>query len=208
MITLLHDRPGLLDVVVRTAPEGAPRPGLQPGDVVCQLKRAGATRWASKRLLAQSWRDAGQGAYVLALDPGDTDTPGALFVLLEGAPHLVPLILPRLCECEVVPAPQAHAARTDLERTTLVGQIVGLDDRPVGRAAVTARLLQVPLVLAGVAVASDPILTQSDDDGFFALSLLAGATVDLEIPVLRFRRTMVVPQAPAPGVPVRLFAIP
>ncbi len=208
---LLQGRPATLDLVLRTdelARLCPPRPGLGPADLRCQLKRAGAASWTARPLDALSFRDAGNGAYLLALDALETDTLGRLLVLITGQPGLAPPVLPLLLEAEVVLDRHFRGARPDLPRTVLVGQLCGLDNRPLARATVSATLLQAPLLLAGVAVAGDAILASSDDEGFFELPVLTGATVDLAIPAVRYRRTLVVPPPPAPGSPVRLFSIP
>jgi hypothetical protein len=127
---------------------------------------------------------------------------------VTGQPGLAPTILPALISAEVVVARQFRAARPDLPATIVVGQIAGLDGRPIAGATVTATLVQAPLVLEGVAIAGDGVIAASDDDGLFELPLLCGATVDLQIPALRYRRTFLVPLPPAPGAPVRLFSIP
>lgn len=206
MIALQQDRPARLDLVLRT-PGGTPRTGVAPEDVTCQLKRAGDLRWTPRLLDAERWREAGHGAYVLALDATDLDVVGPLLVWVEPSRPLAPPLLPLLAEYEVVPAERLGATRPELERTTIVGHTVGLDGRPIAGATVSARLVSLPLVLGGMAVAGDAVITRSDEDGFFALSLVRGATVDIEIAALFYRRTLIVPTAPAPGSPVRLFAI-
>ena len=208
---LLQGRPTTLELVLRTDDQARlcpPRPGLVPADLRCQLKRAGAPSWTARSLDALSFRDAGNGAYLLVLQALETDTLGRLLVIVEGLPGLAPPILPLLLEAEVVLDRQFRGVRSDLPRTVLVGQLCGLDNRPLARATVSATLLQAPLLLEGVAVAGDAVLASSDDDGFFELPVLAGATVDLAIPAVRYRRTLVVPPPPAPGSPVRLFSIP
>lgn len=211
VLQLLQSQPAVLDLVLRTddaARLHAFATGLGAGDVVCQLKRAGADAWMPKALSGSTFRDAQNGAYLLSLDPGDTDTLGTLLVLVTGRPGLAPSILPSLTQLEVVVAREFRDARPDLPKTVLIGQLVGLDGRPLARATVTATLLQVPLVLSGVAVAGDAVIASSDGDGFFELPVITGATVDLVIAAARYRRTLVVPHPPAPGLPVRLFAIP
>lgn len=209
MIELVQNRPAIVDLVLRSdAPGGQPRAGLGPSDVVVQLKQAGSSVWATKALFPDDWVDAGNGAYVLALAAAEVDTLGVLLLLVSGQPGLVPEILPSLTQYEVVREKQFSAVRPNLPRTTLVGQIVGLDGRPIPRATITATLLQVPVVLDGVAVAGDAIIASSDDHGFFELPVITGATVDVDIAAVRYRRTLIVPAPPAPGIPVRLFSIP
>ncbi len=210
-VQLAQGRAGLIDLVVRTDDSAhlyPPRPGLRAEDVVCQLKGPGEPAWRPLPLAPSAWRDAGLGAYVLELASADLDTPGTLLVHLAGAPALVPPVLPLLESIEVVVARQFRAARPDLPETVLVGQLVDLDGQPIARATVVAMLLEIPLLLSGVAVAGQGVHVASDDDGFFELSLLTGATVDLQIPAARYRRTLVIPAPPAPGAPVRLFSIP
>ncbi len=210
-VQLLQGRPGALDVVLRSDDPvrlHPPRPGLTSVDVVCELKRPGATPWIPRAIEADAFRDLGNGAYLLSLESRDLDVPGPLFVRLSGRPGLDPPLLPALLELEVVVPRDFHAPRPHLDRTLLVGQLAGLDGRPLARATIAATLLQPPLLLEGVAVAGDSVLGASDDEGAFELPLLTGATVDLQIAAVRYHRTLVVPPPPAPGAPVRLFSIP
>ncbi len=210
-VQLVQDRAGLLDVVVRTDDPARlypPRPGLRAEDVVCQVKRPSETAWRALPLSAAAWRDAGLGAYVLELGPAVLDTTGLLLLHLGAAPALTLPILPLLLSIEVVEARRFHASRPDLPETVLVGQLVDLGGRPMAHATVAATLLEVPLLLGGIAVAGQAVQVASDENGFFELPLLTGATVDLQISVARYRRTLVIPPPPAPGAPVRLFSIP
>ncbi len=209
-VHLSQNRPASLDFVLRTddaARQYPLRAGLSPDDVDCQVKRAGAPAWQPKALTPTTFRDVGHGAYVIALEAAELDTVGALLVLLTGHAGLAPALLPSLAMLDVVLARELHAARPDLDRTILTGQVAGLDGRPLQNATVTATLLEVPVLLGGVAIAGDVVIASCDGDGFFELPLLSGATVDVQIPAARYRRTLVVPFPPAPGAPVRLFAI-
>ncbi len=208
---LLQSRPGALDVVLRNDDATRlypPRPGLSADEVRCQLKRPGATAWVEVPLDPAILREVGSGAYLLSLDPNHLDVAGPLFVLLTGRPGLGSPILPAFLEAEVVVPRDFHAPRPHLERTLVVGQLVGLHSRPLAGATIAATLLQAPLLLGGVAVAGDAVLAATDEDGCFELPLLTGATVDVQIAAARYRRTLVVPPPPAPGAPVRLFSIP
>ncbi len=208
---LLQDRPARLDVVLRTDDAARLHPlrdGLRPLDVTCQVKRAGDTAWAPTPLGAGTWLEVGHGAYLLELAALDLERAGSLLVLVSGALGLVPAIHPVLLQVEVVPARELRGARPDLPQTIVIGQLAGQDGRPLARATVSATLLETPLLLRGTAIAGDAVIASSDDDGFFALPLITGATVDLSIPAARYRRTLVIPPPLAPGVPLRLFSIP
>ena len=210
-IQLLQGRPAVLDLVLRSDDAAhlyPPRAGLSADEVRCEIKRPGATAWVEVLLDPSVFRDAGNGAYLLGLDASALDVPGSLLVLVTGRPGVLPPVLPSLLEAEVVVPRDFHAPRPHLERTLVVGQLVGLHSRPLAGATVAATLLQPPLLLGGVAVAGDAVLAASDEDGCFELPLLTGATVDVQIAAARYRRTLVVPPPPAPGAPVRLFAIP
>lgn len=207
MLTLPQGRPATLDVVLH-AQGGAPRTGVAPEDLVCQLKQPGSLVWAAKELDASTWREAGHGAYLLGLNPAEVDQPGVLTIRLAGRTGLLPALHDLLFQVAVAPVRELALPPPELPRTVLIGQVVGVDGKPIPRAAVSATLVQVPLLLRGTAVAGDGITVHGDQHGSFELALLTGATVDLHIPLVRFRRTLVVPAPPAPGAPVRLFSIP
>lgn len=198
MVQLIEGRHASVDILVGRA-------GLTSTDVACHIKRAGATAWRPKELTPASWRDAGHGVYVLSLDPSDVDEVGLLVVLIAAAETKTPFP-PTLRWFEVIEARYAGGTPA-IPKTTIVGHVVTLDERGKAKAQVTARVAQFPLVLGGAGICNDVVTVETNDDGFFSLTIVTGALVNIQIPAINFSRQFVVPPPVAPGIPVRLFSL-
>jgi len=85
-----------------------------------------------------------------------------------------------------VPAPS-------LQLCALEDHVVDAQGQPLENITVAARILAPPYVVSGAAVSTDVVTTTTNSDGFFSISMLRSATVDIMIPELTYRRTIVVP---------------
>jgi hypothetical protein len=182
-----------------------PRTGLGAQDVVCRLKREGVPAWADKELTPASWRDCGHGVYQLALAPDEFENTDRLTILVEGSAELRPAILPELVPLSVVDAPPRGIPT--VPQTILCGHVITLDMKGKHRAVVTARVAQLPHLVGGAAISNDPINAETDEQGYFQVTVPTGAIVAVAIPAINYQRQVVVPPAPASGIPVRLFTL-
>lgn len=199
MTHLIEGRHASVDVLVD-------RSGLSMDDVVCHVKRAGATAWRQKELTPSNWQDAGHGVYVLSLDPADVEGVGGIVVLISAAPDAKPSIPPSLHAFEVVET--RHAAGTPaIPKTTICGYLVTLDEHGKAKAQVTARVASFPLVVGGAGISNDVVTAETNAEGYFELELVTGASVTIQIPSINYTRNIIVPPPPAPGLPVRLFTL-
>lgn len=204
-MNLVDGRPAHIDVLMKTdaeSPKG--RAGLKPGDVDCLLMRCGWTEWTRKELTPASWRDVGHGVYALTLEAKEFEGTDTLTLLLQGHPGVSPPVRPVLRRFDVV---EAHKPGIPIPETILVGRVLSLDQKGKAKAAVTARVAQLPLVIGGAAICNDPITTETNEEGFFELRCVTGAVINVQIPALQFQKQFAVPPPPAPGVPVRLFSV-
>jgi hypothetical protein len=71
--------------------------------------------------------------------------------------------------------------------------ILNLSGSPLQNTGVSARLLALPTIMSSVGVYDEIVSTKTDANGFFQLTLIQGATVDIVIPSTGYRRTIVVP---------------
>lgn len=71
--------------------------------------------------------------------------------------------------------------------------IADLSGAPIENVSVSARLLALPTIVSGVGVENQIVSTTTDANGFFQMTLIQGATVDVVIPSTGYRRTIVVP---------------
>lgn len=209
MQRLVEGRHAEGDVMLRTPGERSghtvPRLGVRPEDVTCRCKRRGVPAWRDKMLTPATWRDCGHGVYTLDLAPDEFHSADQLTVLLEGSTELRPAIVPELLTFEVVTAPPSGVPA--IPQTTLCGHVLTLSLNGKQKAQVTATVAQVPLVLGGAGIARDVVTVETDETGFFELTLVTGALVTVQVQAINYQRQLVVPPPPAPGIPVRLFSL-
>jgi hypothetical protein len=200
MIQLVEGRHACVDLPVGYT-------GLTSENVVCRLKRAGAPGWRHKELTPANWQDAGHGLYVLSLEPSDVDATGLLCVVIEVSAEARKIgFAPSLHHFEVV-EPRPSQSRPEIPHTTLCGYIVTLDQKGRAKAQVTARVTQFPLILGTAGIANDAVTVETDETGYFELSVATGAAITIQIPALNYTRNIIVPPPPVPGFPVRLFSL-
>jgi len=77
----------------------------------------------------------------------------------------------------------------------LKDHIVGLDGTPTQNVSVSARLLSLPTLASSAGMVDQVVSATTDANGFFQLSVPQGATLDVTIPAIGYRRTIVVPSA-------------
>ena len=73
------------------------------------------------------------------------------------------------------------------------GFVLGLSGAPIANSAISARLLTVPALLNNAAFNDTVISSKTDANGYFEFSVAQGTTVDIVIPDIGYRRTIVVP---------------
>lgn len=97
---------------------------------------------------------------------------------------------------DVVPATgvDTEAAPT-LSTCVLKDHLLGLDGSPVQNKPVSARLLALPSIVGSAGIVDTVIATKTDKNGFFQLTAPQGATLDVTIPSIGYRRTIVVPSS-------------
>ena len=95
---------------------------------------------------------------------------------------------------DIVEATSAQTESAPTLATCIIkDHILDLGGAAVQNVGVYARLLALPDVVVGVAVKDEIISGKTDANGFFQLTLIQGATVDIIIPSTGYRRTIVVP---------------
>lgn len=137
--------------------------------------------------------DLGSGWYQVNLSASDTSVTGQLLLRIAG-----PSIKTSITSCYVSAAVPAPTVTTLTVPTTVIyGYLYNTDGTPVVNAAINAKCLAAPAIMhpgqEGLAVNSDLITTKSDSTGYFTLSLLTGAQVEVFIPVSNYRRVISVP---------------
>ncbi len=82
-----------------------------------------------------------------------------------------------------------------LNTCDLEDHIVDVAGSPLENVTVAATILATPYIDTGAGISSEVITSVTDSNGFFSLTALQGATLDVIIPAIAYRRTIVVPSA-------------
>lgn len=95
---------------------------------------------------------------------------------------------------DIVPREHVDSETAPSLSTCLIkGHILNLNGTPMQNASVGARLLALPETLSGVGIQDQVVSATTDSNGFFQITLVQDATVDIFIPAIGYRRTIVVP---------------
>lgn len=90
-----------------------------------------------------------------------------------------------------------------LQTCDIEDHVVDPQGNALENVTVSARILASPFVLSGAGLSSDLITAKTDSNGFFTLTVVRGTTLDVIIPAIGYRRTIVVPDQ----AEVNLFSI-
>jgi hypothetical protein len=143
------------------------------------------------------------GYYEIDLTALETDTAGSLDIRITGVTIRTQLITGFVATV----APANPIATQPPPLTALFGFVFQASGAPYVGAAVSAKILSMPTVLhpqtEGMVLGTGLVTVRTDADGFFSISLVAGAQVDVFIPSSNYRRTLLVPSSTT-----NLFDIP
>lgn len=191
-VILLQNTSSSITVYLESSP-GTPVTGLTFSDVLVDLKKEGESSFSAKVLDGLNFVEIGGGTYDIVLSASETDTLGNMYARVTGATVLTALVSVYVAAT----VPVNPTSSLSVGTTALFGYIVGLNGQPVSGAAVSARVLSTPSI--GYAGAEEYVMTtslvttKSGTDGFFSLSLVTGADVDVYISATNYRRTLKVP---------------
>lgn len=150
-----------------------------------------------------NFREFSDGFYELDLSAVDTNTSGSLYVRWAGPTLRTGLIAAFVAEV----APTNPVATQPPPLSGLFGFIYDASGNPVQSAAISVRVLGQPTVLhpatEGLVLSSGLVTALSDADGFFTITAVAGAQVDVFIPAANYRRTLTIPSSP-----INVFDVP
>ena len=146
----------------------------------------------------QVWREVDatnhDGHYMLLFDDSELDT-------LDVFSYYVRRIAGNAFDnffrtVDVIPRSGVDSETTPSVATCVIkDHIVDLGGTAVENVSVYARLLALPTNVSGVSVQDRVFSATTDENGFFELQLIQGATVDITIPSTGFRRNLVVPSS-------------
>jgi len=134
------------------------------------------------------------GYYSILFNPSDLDTLDQFTYTVTDAAGTDFDFFERVVD--IVPATTAATESKPAVSTCIIkDHILDLSGNAVVNVPVSARLLALPTLVSGVAVEDKVITAKTDANGFFQLTLIQGATVDVVIPAVGYRRTLVVPSS-------------
>lgn len=189
---LLQSVAGAVTFLLELSSDGSPATGLTFADVTADLRKEGGS-FASFTLTALNFVELGAGFYEISLATTDTDTLGNLYLRLSGATIKTALVTAYIAET----APVNPTSPVSVPTTVLFGYVNGVDGSPLYGASVSARILASPSVQhpaeEALVLGTGLVTVKTDAAGFFTISLVTGAEVDLFIPSAGYRRTLLVP---------------
>ena len=147
------------------------------------------------------WYELGSGPngyYSVLFSPTDLDTLDQFLYILgtQTPPPAVSAFDQFERTIDVIRATSADTeAAPTLATCVIKDHILNLSGVPLQNTGVSARLLALPTLISGVGVYDEIVSTTTDANGFFQLTLIQGATVDVVIPATGYRRTIVVPSS-------------
>lgn len=188
---LLQDTTGSATVYLEVSAGGAAT-GLTFADVSADLKKEGEGSFTAMTLSGANFTEVGGGTYEISFSVLDTDTLGNLYIRVSGA--TIKTALETVYVAATVPVNPTSSL--SINTTALFGYIVDLQGAAVAGASVSARVLATPALGSSTEeyIQADTLVTaKSDSDGFFTMTLISGAQVDIYIPSAGYRRTLQVP---------------
>lgn len=145
----------------------------------------------------------GDGFYELDLTAADTNTLGSLYVRVTGGSIRTQIVAAYVAASN----PEVPPTSPSLSTTTLFGFLKRADGTALSNASVSIRPLSQPTVLhsgtEGFGMSTETVSTRSDSTGYFAIEAASGVAVELTIPAINYRRTLIVP-----GSTANVFDIP
>lgn len=188
---------------------GNPRTGITFNQVNVSYKKSTGSSFGTKVLTGPDFREIGLGIYEILFSSAELDTLGSFLYVIVGNGSLpLPEIKQYVGQADVQSASAFTPGTVALPLNTLTGNLIDLGGQALTGVAVSARVLSAPTILGTTpnigGVDTSVISTKTDTGGFFALSILQGAVVDITIPRMNYRRTLTVP---ANGTDI-LFDIP
>lgn len=188
-------------VLLYDATTSAPKTGVVFTDVTCSFSK-NAAPFVPKTLTISNFIEIGLGVYNIVFTAADLNTLGTFIVVVNGA-----LIQQSTTVAQVVVSAPSSLP-VSIPTCTITGHIVDLQGFPVFDTVISARVTAFPTTmnfgLFGVGFGDSIVSSKTDSNGAFSLALAQNVEVDVTIPAINYRRTLVVPGSAS----AELFDIP
>ncbi len=190
----VQDSVGSLIVYLELSADGSAATGLTFSDVTADLKKEGGA-FTPMVLDGTNWTETSAGFYELDLADTDTDVLGNLHVRVSGATIRTTLLSAFVAEI----APIAPTTTPAPPKTAIFGFIKDADGAPVNNATVSVKILSTPYINNagddGILITDGLLISKTDTSGFFTISLMTGAIVEVFISSASYRKSFTVPVA-------------
>lgn len=188
---------------------GDPRTGITYGLVDVACKKATQSAFVTKVMTSPEFRENGNGVYEILFSSAELNVLGTFLYVVNGNGGLpAPAVRQFVGQAFVVSASDYTPGSISLDTCVLTGNLVDMKGQPLVNASVSARVIAMPQIIGADpnigGVCSDLMGAQTDSAGFFALEVVQGATVDIAIPRINYRRSLVVPSETT----AKLFTLP
>lgn len=169
--------------------DGEPVIGLTHESVTVGLKKTGGASFTPKALDEDSFVEVSDGVYSLFLSITDTNTLGALLILVEGDD-----IDPLFQQARIVLSP-APSPLIPPEMCVVHGSVLDYGGAPAQQLKVTAQPIRFPARHGNHILAADAVYTYPNADGEFDIVLVRNSVVLVEIERCGLRAQITVPDA-------------
>jgi hypothetical protein len=166
-----------------------PVTGVLFGSVIVKKRKTGAITFSTKVLVTADWVELGGGFYVLKWSTADMDTLGEFRYWISGG-----TFDDVTGAFDVIPAPIAIDVAAP--KCIVTGNVVDIGGNPMSLEKIVCRPRNVPGVTGTSLIAAGIINTVADAFGNFAVELIRGAIVLVEIERAGIRHLITVPNQP------------
>ncbi len=135
------------------------------------------------------------GSYLLLFPPSALNTVDLFtYMVTNGAPPGGVLFEPFQNTVDIIDTGATGTLSTpSISTCKLYGFLIDLNGQAVQNSSVSVRLLATPSAISTVAIVDKVISTKTDSNGYFEFTVAQAVTVDVVIPAVGYRRTVVVP---------------
>lgn len=185
--SFFQDQPAEQTVYLELA--GVPATAVAPNQVTCQFKKAGLVGFETKSITNENWFNLGYGYYTIRFTAAELSRVGSFIYTLSGSSfdNFV------YGEFTVLPTQNPYTKN----QCRVTGKLLSVGGAPPnGMFRVSARIVEFPARFRDSVVVADQTYAYPDSTGSFAMDLIRGATVIIEIPRAGIRHQVVIPDTP------------
>jgi len=197
-IEVLQGTATWLPYVAADVTTGDPRTSIVFSQIDVSFKKSTDPVFGVKTLTSPEFRENGSGVYEILFSTANLNTLGSFLYVVNGNGTLpTPAVRQFVGQAFIQSASNFTPGTISVVTNIITGNLVDLHGNALPNAAISARVLAAPSLtgaspnIGGISV--EMVGTRTDQGGFFALELIQGTLVDITIPEVNYRRTLMVP---------------